>query len=126
MTGTKPSRRILSLLEMDDESVRKIPKIFYKNFIQKKVEKAAFLSYLEEKEKSKKKMHQLKYNSLHIQCYMTDSSFTHNEIKLLFSLRSNCYPAKMNFKKMHKGDLKCFFIVMNMKPAYIFSKIANQ
>ena len=54
-------------------------------------------------------MHQLKYNSLHIQCYMTDSSFTHNEIKLLFSLRSNCYPAKMNFKKMHKGDLKCFF-----------------
>ena len=96
--------------DMDDDRIRKIPKGIYKKFIQKKVEKASFLTYQEEKEKSKKKMHQLKYNSLHIQCYMTDSSFTHNEIKLLFSLRSNCYPAKMNFKKMYKGDLKCFFL----------------
>ena len=25
-------------------------------------------------------------------------------------MRSNCYPAKMNFKKMHRVDLKCIFL----------------
>ena len=80
-----------------------------KKYIKLKVEKAAFQSYLEAKERSKKKMHQLQYNTLGIQCYLTDSSFSHNEIKLLFSLRSNCYPVKMNFRKMNKWDLKCSF-----------------
>ena len=27
---------------------------------------------------------------------------------MLFSLQSKCYPAKMNFRKLHRGDLKCF------------------
>ena len=31
------------------------------------------------------------------------------EKQLLFSLRSKCYPAKMNFRKQYKGNLKCSF-----------------
>ena len=54
-------------------------------------------------------MYNLKYSKLSIQPYMVNNSFSHNEIKLLFSLRSNCYAAKMNFKKMNKGNLKCIF-----------------
>ena len=67
------------------------------------------MSYLEAKERSKKKMHLLQYKTLGIQCYLTDINFSNNEIKLLFSLRSNCYSVKMNFRKMNKGDLKCSF-----------------
>ena len=40
---------------------------------------------------------------------MTSSLFKLQEIKLLFSLRSKCYPAKMNFTKLNKGNLKCSF-----------------
>ena len=67
------------------------------------------MSYLEAKERSKKKMHLLQYKTLGIQCYLADINFSNNEIKLLFSLRSNCYSVKMNFRKMNKGDLKCSF-----------------
>ena len=35
--------------------------------------------------------------------------FSLEEKKLLVSLRSMCYPAKMNFRKMNKGNLKCSF-----------------
>ena len=54
-------------------------------------------------------MHLLQYKTLGIQCYLTDINFSNNEIKLLFSLRSNCYSVKMNFRKINKGDLKCSF-----------------
>ena len=58
---------------------------------------------------SKKKMHKLVYKSLGIQPYMSNSDFSHSEVKLLYALRSNCYPAKMNFRKMNRGNLKCIF-----------------
>ena len=96
-------------MDMKDEEVMKIPKSEYKKDIKPKVTQAAFKSYLEEKEKSKKKMVKLQYKSLCIQPCMSDGNFNYSEIKLLYSLRSNCYPAKINFQKMNKGNLKCIF-----------------
>ena len=87
--------------------------VLQKNNIKKivniKVREAAFQSYLKLPETSKKKMKHLEYREFKMQSYMNTSIFTTHEINLLFSLRSNCYPAKMNFRKLHRGDLKCTF-----------------
>ena len=52
-------------------------------------------------------MKDLVYKDFKMQPYMNTNTFSTHEINLLFSLRSKCYPAKMNFRKMHRGDLKC-------------------
>ena len=110
-------------VEIDDEQIGKIPKSEYRKYIKKKVEQSAFQSYLEEKEKSKKKMHKLVYKSLGIQPYMSNSDFSHSEVQLLYALRSNCYPAKMNFRKMNRGNLKCIFKCdQNETQSHIFEK----
>jgi hypothetical protein len=54
-------------------------------------------------------MKDLHYQKLEMQSYMKNGSFNQEEIKLLFSLRSKSYPAKINYKKMNKGNLKCTF-----------------
>ena len=95
--------------EIDDEKIRKNLKYMYKKYIKLEVEQAAFQPYLEAKERSKNKMHLLQYKTLGFQCYLTDNSFSHNEFKLLFSLRSNCYSVETNFRKMNKGYLQCIF-----------------
>ena len=77
--------------------------------ITHKVTKAAFQFYLLLQEKCKKKLESLKYEDLQMQEYLINSSFNTAEIKLLISLRSKCYPSKMNFKKLNKGNLKCIF-----------------
>ena len=59
------------------------------------------------KEKSKKKLKNLSYKKLSIQPYLTMNKFSLKEKQLLFSLRSHCYKAKINFRKMNRGDLKC-------------------
>ena len=93
----------------DDEKIRSVPKeVFMKN-ITHKVTKAAFQFYLLLQEKCKKKLESLKYEDLQMQEYLINSSFNTAEIKLLISLRSKCYPSKMNFKKLNKGNLKCIF-----------------
>ena len=38
---------------------------------------------------------------------MSNILFEKDDVKLLVLLRSKCYKAKMNFKKMYKHDLKC-------------------
>ena len=52
-------------------------------------------------------MKDLQYNKLIIQNDLVSDQFSLEEKYLLSSLRSMCYPAKMNFLKMHKGNLKC-------------------
>ena len=52
-------------------------------------------------------MKDLEYDSLLIQPYLTNGQFQMKQIKLLFSLRSKSYPAKTNFSKMHRGNLRC-------------------
>ena len=84
--------------------------------VTQKVRKAAFEFYLLLQEKCKKKMESLKYEDVQVQEYLKNSQVTIDEIKLLFSLRSKCYPSKMNFKKLNKGNLNCiFFIVTKLK-----------
>ena len=54
-------------------------------------------------------MKHLKYDKLAIQSHLVSDLFSVEEKRLLFSLRSMCNPAKMNFRKMNKGNLKCSF-----------------
>ena len=93
--------------EINDEHISKLPKDQYRNMIKEKVKNKAFGCYLNLKEKSKKKMKDLNYTKLEIQPYMTNGQFSLKQIKLLFALRSKCYPAKLNFRKMNKGNLMC-------------------
>ena len=96
--------------EINDGVICQISKHDYKIFIKQKVEKAVFLSYLDLKGQSKTKLKALEYKTFGIQPYITSNQFSLKQIKLLYAMRSNCYPAKMNFKKMHRGDLKCIFL----------------
>ena len=75
-----------------------------------KVRNAAFKEYLTLKEDSRKKLNNLHYEELIIQPYLASSQFSLDEKQLLYSLRSKCYPAKMNFKKLNKGNLGCRFL----------------
>ena len=84
-----------------------IPKEAYKKCIKQKVEKEAFEHYLRLKDKCKKKMRELQYDKLGIQPYIINGDFTLKQIKLLFSLRSKCYPARLNFRKLNRGNLRC-------------------
>ena len=59
------------------------------------------------KETCRKKMSSLRYEQLKAQDYIISTQFNSEEKRLFFSLRSNCYPAKINFKYMNKGNLKC-------------------
>ena len=79
-------------------------------YIKEKVIKSAFQSYLIMKDQSKKKLKSLEYKSFGIQPYLTCERFSLKQIKLLYSLRSKCYSAKMNFKKINRGSLKCIFL----------------
>ena len=53
------------------------------------------------------KMKDLKYDSLSIQKYLISELFSQEEKKPMALLRLKCYPAKPNFKKMHKRNPKC-------------------
>ena len=83
--------------ELDEDFIKQTPKDIYSKYIKQKVQQAAFNSYIEIKEKSKTKMKNVKYLKFAIQEYLQSDIFNHEEKKLLFSLRSMCYPAKMNF-----------------------------
>ena len=96
--------------ELNEEFIKSTPKNVYKQLIKKKVRIAAFTSYIQLKEKSKKKMKDLHYNEFKMQPYLNSNMFSTSEKQLLFSLRSKCYSAKMNFKKLHKKNLKCVFL----------------
>ena len=88
---------------INDDQISSTPRDEYRKLIKQRVQKAAFLSYLTLKQKSKKKMKSLEYRTFGIQPYITSSNFNLKQVKLLYALRSNCYSAKMNFKKMNQG-----------------------
>ena len=54
-------------------------------------------------------MQDLKYDRLRTQDYLINGQFSQEEINLLFALRSKSYAAKMSFRKINRGDLKCVF-----------------
>ena len=90
--------------------ISSIPKDVYRKLIKQKVQKAVFVDYLALKGKSTKKMKALEYRTFGIQPYLVSANFSLKQIQLLFSLRFNCYSAKMNFPKMNRGNLKCSFL----------------
>ena len=55
-------------------------------------------------------MKDVHYDKFEMQSYMKSSKLNLDEIRLLFALRSKSYHAKMNYKKMNKGNLKCTFL----------------
>ena len=52
-------------------------------------------------------MKDLDHTVFNIQPYLISRKVSMEEKRLLYSLRSICYPAKMNFRKMFKGNLQC-------------------
>ena len=72
-----------------------------------KVEKAAIASYMKRKEEKLTKLEAIKYSSFKLQPFFTCSEFGPKEIKIMSLLRSKCHPAKSNFKKRHRNDMKC-------------------
>ena len=81
-------------------------KIQYKKKIKSLIKKAAFDYFLIEKQRHSK-LNEVKYCELKIQSYLKDCRLSREERKLLTSLRSRCYNAKTNFRKLYKSDLKC-------------------
>ena len=93
--------------QMDEEAIRNTPNEVYRKMVQKKVQKYAFKLLIEMKQKCNKKMSSLSYEMHEIQPYMISNRFNLREIKLLLSLRSKCFPAKINFTKLNRGNLRC-------------------
>ena len=109
--------------DLEDDRISQIPKEVYRKYIEQKVEKEAFENYLKLKENCKKKMINLQYDELAIQPYMINGHFTLKQIKLLFSLRSMCYPAKLNFRKLNRGNLRCSLgCIEDESKTHIFEK----
>ena len=92
--------------ELNDELIRNTPKEEYRKYINANFRAAAFIYYTKIKDKSRRKMKPLTYTSLAIQPYLTMDSFSLQEKKLLFSLRSHCFNAKYNFKELNRRHLK--------------------
>ena len=120
-------REDFAFLEEDicDEIIQNTPKDIYKLWVRKKVKMAAFKNYLILKEDSKKKLKDLHYEKLEVQSYLQSSqiSFAHKQV--LYSLRSKCYPARMNLKRWIKGTLGADSIVIRRKHKFIFLKIVD-
>ena len=93
-------------IEMNEDDIQSMSKAVYKNKIKHLVQKAAFSYFMEQKSKHSK-LANLNYTSLQIQPYLTSKYINNKEAELLYNLRSNCYQAKYNFKKMFKNDLLC-------------------
>ena len=93
-------------IEMNEEDIQSMSKANYKKKIKYLVQKAAFNYFIEEKSKHSK-LKNLEYTSLQIQPYLTSKSINNKEAELLYNLRSNCYRAKYNFKKMYKNNTLC-------------------
>ena len=55
----------------------------------------------------KDSLEKIEYKTFGIQQYIISIKFSVKQIRLLFSLRSKSYPAKTNFSKMHRGNLRC-------------------
>ena len=135
--------------EINAQNIVRMSQDEYRSFIQKKIEQASFLYYLSLKEKCRKKLQNFKYDRLRTQDYLTNGQFSQEEINLLFALRSKSYPAKMNYRKMNRGDLKCILkcdqletqshifenctpihnklnIISTMKIDYIYGSVSQQ
>jgi hypothetical protein len=93
-------------LSMNDEEIKSMSQFQYKKKIKLLIQKAVFEYFVTEKQKHSK-LDDIGYTDLRIQPYLKDPSFSKDERALLTSLRSRCYSAKINFRKLYKNDLNC-------------------
>ena len=92
--------------ELDDEKIKLQTKEEYKKQVKEWVRKSAFKFFNKERE-GHKKVKNIVYTDFRIQRYLTSKLFNKEERNLLFSLRSKCHQAKLNFSKMNKNNLLC-------------------
>ena len=93
-------------MKLTDEEIKVIPRFEYKKKIKNLIQKAAFEYFLEQKHQHSK-LNDVTYSELKTQPYLQDVRFSKEERKLLTSLRSRCYNAKTNFRKLHRNALSC-------------------
>ena len=93
--------------ELNEEKILQYSKEQYNKYINEKIVTAAFKEYIKLKQSCKKKLENVHYFNLSIQPYMISTKFSLDDKKLLYSLRSKCYQAKLNFRKQNKGNLQC-------------------
>ena len=111
--------------KIDDDKIKMLTKAEFKKKIKMLVKKAA-LKYLNKEKDGHKKVKNIDYNSLNIQPYLTSKLFTREERNLMYSLRSNCHPAKNNFKRMNKNNLLCSLGCQNIEDqVHIFTQCPN-
>ena len=111
-------------IEMNEGDIKQCSKTEYKNKIRGLIQKAAFKHFLELKSRHTKLTH-LNYTTLQIQPYLTNKSIKNKEAELLYNLRSNCYKAKYNFKKMYKNNILCEFGCPNSEDQYHIFKVCK-
>ena len=85
--------------DLNEIEIKEMSKEDYQKTVKELVEKAAMKYFLEEK-KSHSKLEEVFYDKLKVQPYLTDRRFSTEERKLLVLLRSRCFSAKTNFKKL--------------------------
>ena len=69
----------------------------------------ATFKYLENIKETHSKIKHIKYKKLQIQPYLLSETFSNDEVKLLFSLRSRMTNVKSNFSFKFKQNLQCTF-----------------
>ena len=92
--------------DINEKEIQEMSKELYKKTIKELVRTAALKSLLDEKV-SHSKLDEVKYDKLQTQPYLTERRFSSEERKLLALLRSRCFGAKSNFKKLWRGNLGC-------------------
>ena len=92
--------------DINEQSIKMATIEEYKKKIKSKVQEAAF-RYYKTLQNTHKKTKSIKYDKHIIQPYLTNNLFDKKEIKLIILLRSRCHPAKMNFEKLNKFNLRC-------------------
>lgn len=95
-------------INMNEENIRKTPKEQYKKDIMKQIRSSAFTYFMNLKE-THTKLDSIHYNKLELQGYLRSKALTNKEKKLLYLLRSRCFDAKSNFKKLYKNNPYCRF-----------------
>ena len=95
-------------INMNEENIRKTPKEQYKKDIMKPIRSSAFTYFMNLKE-THTKLDSIHYNKLELQGYLRSKALTNKEKKLLYLLRSRCFDAKSNFKKLYKNNPYCRF-----------------
>ena len=97
--------------ELNEEEIKKTPKIEYKKKIKSLIQSSAFKIY-KEKQEGLSKIKDLKYDKLELKSYLKSQLFTKEERTLLVKLRSKCHDSKSNFRKMNQNNVKCSFGAM--------------